>query len=109
MTFWSFIISKVIEVVVLLLILFLGWFSKVENRFVLLEVPHNDLSILASTCQDVGYHTIPTDRGYSRSFMIVRDTGFEDIRRLNIVLNILNEDLCSSRCKKILFVRVELD
>ena len=74
-TFRPFVVSEVV-ILVILLELILSWLSEGEDRLTNLQVPHNDLTILTGTCQNVRDYPVPTYRGNPRALMEIWHTWF---------------------------------
>ena len=75
----------------------LVWLSKLEDRFTLLQIPHDDFSVFRSTRQNMWHYTIPTYGCYSMTFVEVRFAWFE-LCRLFELWDVLDEDFATTRC-----------
>ena len=82
---------------------------KLENWLWLLQVPNNNFSIFACTCQNMWDNSIPADRCNSMTFMEVWLTRLELCWLLDILRDILYEDFRASTSEQVLLVWVELD
>lgn len=86
-----------------------GWLREVENRFVNLEIPDDDLPVFTGTCENVWDNSVPADGGDTRTFVIVGNTWLEDVWLLHVGTDVLDEYLRATTCQEVLLVWVEFD